>query len=193
MTGIAGEGTTIAKAFMAMRPNDMFMRRRCAELPPDLDAYLICAGYLAGKSLAEISHEQAERTWNINFIEPARLCDRIIAAKDKVRICLIGSQSGIRGSHDMAYAGAKAALHLYVRTKRLRTPDQQIVCLAPHIIADSGMTGRRSDQDRVEASAAAHRAGRHITAAEVAEVAALALFEATIFLSNTVIDLGGDR
>lgn len=191
--GIVGHRTSIAKAFVALRPSAQFIVGRTDSIQFDLDVYLICCGYLAGRNIAAISPEELERTFAANYVEPARLCERILEVNDHARICVIGSESGIAGSFDMAYAGAKAAMHLYVRTKRLRTPAQQLFGIAPGIVADSGMTVRRADQDRVKASAAAHRAARHISAMEVAEVAANGLFGRTRFLSNAIIELGGQE
>lgn len=191
--GIVGHKTTIAKAFVALRPSLDYFIGRTDTMPVDLDAYLICCGYLAGKSLSEISGEEVDRTMRANFVDPAQLCDRILEVNDHARICVIGSESGISGSYDAAYAGAKAAMHLYIETKQLRTPAQQLFGIAPHIVADSGMTLARKDQDRVKAAAARHRAARHISAMEVAQVAADGLFGRTRFLSNTVVSLRGDK
>lgn len=191
--GIVGHKSTIAKAFVALRPSLEYVvgRTHCIDL--DLDAYLICCGFLAGKSLTEIGVEDLDRTLGANFVQPAQLCDRILEVNDHARICVIGSESGISGSYDMAYAGAKAAMHLYIKTKQLRTAAQQLFGIAPHIVADSGMTERRVDQERVKAAAARHRAARHISAMEVAEVAAAGLFGPSRFLSNTIIELRGDK
>lgn len=191
--GIVGHKSAIARAFIALRPSANYVVGRCEDIALDLDAYMICCGYLAGKELNALSPEEAERTFAANYLEPAALCDRILAVNPHARICVIGSESGIAGSFDMAYAGAKAAMHLYVRTKALSMPAQQLFGIAPHIVADAGMTLRRADQDRVKAAAARHRAARHISAMEVASVADSALFGRTRFLSNTIIELGGDR
>lgn len=154
--------------------------------------FLICSGYLAGRSLGEISEADANQTWRANFLEPAQLCDRVMAANDQARICVLGSHSGIAGSYDMAYAGAKAAMHLYVETKRLSYPDQLLVGLAPWIIGDAGMTTRRDDLGHLEGLKASSRHGRFISAAEVAREAVNALFSGSTFLSNTIIKLRGD-
>ena len=191
--GIVGYKTSIAKAFMSLRRGILYRSLRCNTQVHDLDAYLICCGYLAGKSLSEISHAEADETWHVNFLYPAELIEVLVAKNDHVRICVIGSESGISGSFDMAYAGAKAAMHLYIQTKQLRTPAQQLFGIAPHIIADSGMTERRRDQDRVKAAASRHRAARHISAMEVAAVAADGLFGPSRFLSNAIIPLRGDK
>lgn len=193
MIGIAGHNTTIATEFMALQPGETFMRERLGEMPLTFGRYLICAGFLAGRDLREISNDDAWRTWATNFLEPARFCDRLFAVNPEARVCLIGSESGEVGSYDMAYAGAKAALHLYVRTKRLTAPMQQLVAISPCIIRDSGMTERRSDVGRVEARAAASRHGRWLEAREVAALARDVLNHATPFLSNTVLRLREDK
>lgn len=191
--GIAGARSSIAREFCKLLPAQITpVRDGLLELPPGLERYLICTGYLAGKSLSEIGREEAELTWRRNFLEVARFCDLALVANPRTRICVIGSESGIRGSYDMAYAGAKAALHLYVETKRLTSPDQQLIAIAPTIIRDSAMTERRPDQLALERRAAAIRHGRWLDAREVAAQAYQALFIATPFLSNTVIRLRGE-
>ena len=188
--GIAGHGSAIAREFMKLLPRaERAVCERLADMPSDLDHYLVCAGHLEGWSLMQISDASAQRTWLANFIEPARFCDRALLTNPKARICVIGSESGFLGSYDMAYAGAKAALHLYVETKRLTSPHQQLVCIAPTIISDAGMTQRRDDVGKLGARAAHTRHGRWLEAREVAELAHHALFAATPFLSNTVIRL----
>lgn len=189
MIGIAGHHTTIAAEFVSLQPNEQFVRERLAELPLDLGRYLICVGFLAGRSLSEINAEDAWRTWATNFLEPARFCDRLFAVNPEARVCVIGSESAFNGSYDMAYAGAKAALHLYVETKKLTGPMQQLIAISPCIIRDSGMTQRRTDLGRVEARGEATRHGRWLEAREVAMLARDLLSGSTSFLSNTVIRL----
>lgn len=193
MIGIAGHRTTIAQEFMSLLPNEQFVRDRLQELPLDLGRYLVCVGYLAGRSLLEINAEDAWRSWATNFLEPARFCERVFNANPQARVCLIGSESGYNGSYDMAYAGAKAALHMYVENKKLTSPVQQLIAISPCIIRDSGMTQRRVDLDRLEARAAATRHNRLLEAREVATLARDLLSASTPFLSNTVIRLREDR
>lgn len=189
MIGIAGHSTTIAQEFMSLLPGESFVRDRLQDMQLDLGRYLVCTGFLAGRSLREISNDDAWKTWVLNFLEPARFCDRVFAANPEARICVIGSESGFNGSYDMAYAGAKAALHLYVETKKLTSPMQQLVAISPSIIRDSGMTERRTDFERLEARAAATRHGRLLEAREVASLARDVLCGATPFLSNTSLRL----
>lgn len=193
MIGVAGHRSTIAQEFFRLIPDGEVARGdRLADLPMSYDRYLICVGFLAGKSLEAISADEARRTWEKNFIAPARFCDRLFRVNQRARVCIIGSESGFRGSYDMAYAGAKAALHLYVETKRLEHPGQQLVAIAPTVIWDSAMTQRRSDLEPLEARGAATRHGRWLNAREVAAQAVQALCVASPFLSNTVIRLRGE-
>lgn len=189
--GIAGARSTIAREFIKLLPTGAEPYcDRLNELPFDCDRYLICTGFLAGKAVSCLAPEEAEATFRINFVDPARFCDRLFLQNKAARVCLIGSESGFAGSFDMAYAGAKAALHLYVETKRLEHPDAQLVVIAPTVILDSEMTQRRTDITAVERRFAATRYRRPLWAREVAAQAYQALFIATPFLSNTVIRLG---
>jgi NAD(P)-dependent dehydrogenase (short-subunit alcohol dehydrogenase family) len=191
--GVAGAQSAIAREFCRLLPAGCEpWCDRLTEMPESLDRYLICTGYLAGKAVSCISREEADLTFWRNFVEPARFCDRVFLQNPKARICLIGSESGYSGSFDMSYAAAKAGLHLYVETKRLEHPDQQLVAIAPTVIWDSGMTERRTDLEAVKRRFAATRHGRCLTAAEVAAQACNALFIARPMLSGTVIRLGAD-
>ena len=192
MIGIAGHKTTIAEAFCKLLPRDEeVVRERLADMPLDLDRYLICAGYLAGKRIDEIWAAEADKTWQANFVQPASFMECLFRANPNARVCVIGSESGFAGSYDMAYAGAKAALHLYVETKRLDHPGQQLICLAPTVIEDSGMTQRRQDLAACKARGAATRHGRWLSASEVAVQAYQALYVASPFLSKTIIRMAG--
>lgn len=188
--GIAGARSTIATEFIKLLPSDV--EHECDRLyelsPLEFDRYLICTGFLAGKALGCLTVEESDLTWRRNFMEPARFCERVFAANPDARVCLIGSRSGLKGSFDMAYAGAKAALHLYVETKKLG-PQQQLVALAPTVIWDSGMTQRRNDLAELKARGEATVRGRWLNAADVAAEAFRALCGPTPFPSNTVVHI----
>lgn len=194
MLGITGSKSTIVGELCAMLPDgEEYEFSDCGNIRLDHDRYFLATGFLAGKSLTEISDSDFRRTFTINFFDVAELCDRIIEANDRARIVVMGSMSGFRGSHDMAYAGAKAALHLYAETKRLRTAEQFLCAVAPHIIIDSNMTQRRMDLASLKARGEATRMGRWITAREVAEVVRWALYDAPNYSSNTVFKLQAER
>lgn len=188
--GIAGSSSRIALEFCdLLDPEHGVMVGELAGLAVDLDRYLICTGYLAGRRMTEISRDESSLTWSRNFAEVARFCDGLFEVNDRARVVLLGSESGFAGSYDMAYAGAKAALHLYVERKQLRAAEQVLVALAPHIIWDSGMTQRRPDLEDLERRAEANRLGRWLTAREVAAEALHLLFDASPAISGQVIRL----
>lgn len=190
MIGITGSSSSIAQKFIENYcEENVITARNAFDLPLDCDEYLLCAGVLYGKKLNELSDFELDETIRVNFINVVKFCDKVFACNDKAKVCIIGSESGIKGSYDMAYAGAKAALHLYVETKQLQTKDQHLVCVSPTIIADSGMTERRKDLKAVLERGDHRRLGRWLTATEVARVADFALSE--MALSNTVIRVTG--
>lgn len=190
---IAGAGSAIAKAFEELIPDERVVRARAPELPVTADRYLFCAGFLRGERIEAQGDPELDLAWRVNFAEAAQACERILAANPEARICIIGSESGIKGSFDMAYAGAKAALHLYVERRKLEHPGQQLVAISPGIVADAGMTTRRADVENLRKREAAHPKRRFVTSAEVAELAHFLLYRDRGYLSGTVIRMhGGD-
>lgn len=184
--GIINARCSIAREFIKLLPPDERVK-----LDDDVnrthERYLICTGYLAGKSLGDLTLDEADATWWRNFVDVATECDQILANNPIARICVIGSESGYAGSYDMAYAGAKSALHMYVARKTLSGPQQQLVAIAPAIIWDSGMTQRRSDLALCEKRGSNRRRGRHLQAVEVARLAHFVLYGDEGSLSNVVI------
>jgi len=194
---IIGHKSKIAEAFIdLLEPTERWVHFRTEDFPgaqTDASRYLFCCGFLAGHSLRAASPDEIDRTWIDNFVEVARAIDCIVDEDPEARICVIGSESGCSGSFDMAYAGAKAGLHLYIETKRLKTPDQQLVGIAPSIVADAGMTLRRTDFDTPEfaARAEAHPKGRYLAAEEVARMAHFLLYQDRGYTSGTVVRMHG--
>src|SRR6266403_1832692 len=118
-------------------------------LPPiDADRYLFCQGLLYGKSRLEQTSEEIANTYNVNYVNIAFACDQLLTYNQKARICVIGSESGIAGSYDEVYSDAKRLLHHYVETKHILST-QQLVCIAPSIIEDAGMTIVRKDRSNL--------------------------------------------
>lgn len=165
-----GISTTIVQAVKDLKGDEQILRirKRSDEVydfrhcPPDV-RIILAGGYLAGKSDAEHTAESIAMTIEANYIEPMQIIDQALAELPAVRICAIGSQSAAAGSYDTQYAFAKARLHRFV-TRRPGVYPQQVVCVAPPIIADSGMTRRRHDYPRVLNERA------HCTAADVAKM-----------------------
>lgn len=189
MIAIAGSGSKIAEEFMALSTEEC-RGVRLGTMIPGATKYLICSGLLHGRSIGQMMPDQIAGTFAVNFADVATFCDGLFNVEPEARVVVIGSRSGIHGSFDMAYAGAKASLHLYVSTKKLG-PAQQLVCIAPGIIADAGQTVRRHDQERVEERARNHPKGRHCTSREVASLAAWLLGDDGEFVSGCTIRMDG--
>lgn len=181
--------SSIARAFVQLLPEGEEIVHEAGD--PFHDRFLFCSGYLAGGDLLGQTREQVARAYHENFADIAACCDLIFEHNSAARVCIIGSESGIAGSHDMAYAGAKAALHLYIERKRLLCPGQQLVGIAPTIIWDSGMTQRRPDLEALEARGKARRRGKWLSAAEVAAVAFFLLYIDRGNVSNAILRMNG--
>lgn len=187
IVAVTGAKTTIAQAFIDRLPEgETVQRRRIADLGVTAHRYLICTGFLAGKKVGDLSPEEQALTWDLNFAAIARALDLLFAVNQQARVVVIGSESGFSGSYDMAYAGAKAAMHRYIESKPIGG-QQMLVGLAPHIILDSAMTQRRDDLERLEQRAEANRLGRWLNPIEVAREARHLLYEASLSLSGQVI------
>ena len=191
---ITGFTSTIAQAYIGImaaddaRPDvvDIYDIRKA---PIDCDEYLLCAGVLVGKRIGEMTQEEIDKTMSVNFSDVAAFCVKLFDYNKHAKVCIIGSASGVKGSYDMAYAGAKAAMHLYVESKRLTHPRQHLVCVAPTIISDSAMTERRTDLGDCMKRGRERRLGRWLRASEVAEIAYFAMHQPA--LCNTVIHAQG--
>jgi NAD(P)-dependent dehydrogenase (short-subunit alcohol dehydrogenase family) len=154
------------------------------------DRYLLCAGLLRPKGLWAQSFDEIEEGLHVNCIRPLLLCDQILASNDQARIVVMGSESGFTWSFDGVYAASKAALHKYVETKKLK-PHQQLVCVAPSIIRNTGMTERRKDVENLERRRNEHPKKRFLEAIEVAKLIHFLLYVDEGYLSGQVIRMNG--
>lgn len=185
---VAGAKTTIVAALRPMVEDRAEVTAyRTADMPDGASHYLFAAGRLSGR---RIQAQHSEREWWTNFAEPAEAIDRILGANSEARICVIGSESATTGSFDMAYAGSKAALELFVRTRRIG-PEQQLVGISPGIIEDSGMTERREDLFALDQRRQRHPKRRFCEAQDVAKLVAYLLFEDRGFITGTTILING--
>lgn len=192
MIGLYGMGGAICQRLIPMLPEgETTHDLRNDGIKITLPRYVFAGGYLLGWSFKDQTWSQRARAWSDNYGEVVDACEKILDTNTAARIVIIGSDSGIKGSYDMAYAGAKAALHLYVETKRLAWPGQQLVCIAPGIISDAGMTTRREDIDRLKARAAKHPKGRFCSASEVARLAHFLLYQDGGYITGTTIRMNG--
>ena len=193
MIAIRGFGSSIVSELLPMLPADEVVIRvsRDADNPTVADRHLFCAGVIRPKRGADQTREEIEESTRVNLWSVTDQCERILSSNTAARICIIGSESGFAGSFDDVYAASKSAVHGYVESKRLKSPHQQIVCLAPSIIEDCGMTIRRADHQNLEARRLAHPMRRFLTAQEVATWVHFLLYVDAGYMSNQVIRLNG--
>lgn len=190
MIAVRGAGSAIARA-LATLTSDKIHKVPRGETNVEAERHLFCQGLLRPKPLTAQTAAEVAESWEVNFAMVARQCDAIFEKNDRARVCVIGSESGFAGSFDGAYALAKAAVHRYVETKRLRSRHQQLICIAPGIIEDAGMTTRRSDRDHLARRAMAHPKLRFVTAHEVATLVNHVLYVDAGYLSGVVIRMNG--
>jgi len=192
MIAIRGAGSAIAQELTALLPpeEEICEVPRGGAMPWCADRYLFCAGLLRPLSMAEQTDCEIAESFLVNAGDVIRACDFVIESNPNARICVIGSESGFAWSYDGAYAAAKAALHRYCETRRLG-PGQQLVCVAPGIIADCGMTIGRHDRANLAQLERAHPKGRFLAAAEVARLVHFCLYVDCGYLSGVVIRMNG--
>lgn len=168
---------------------------RGEQMPISGERYLFCAGLIRQKPIAEQTEAEITETMMVNAISVIRECERLLAVNPKARICVIGSESAFKGSFDGAYAAAKAALHRYVETKRLQSPDQQLVCVAPTHILNTGMCNRRNADgvELMEKRRLEHQKQRWLQPIEVARLVHFLLCQDQGYLTNIVIRMNGGQ
>lgn len=162
------------------------------DVPRDVDRMVLCAGVFHGKQIADQSDYEIRQSLAVNMVSAVQIIDAVLEVNDRARICVIGSESGIKGSNDTTYALAKAGLHKYVETRAVG-PNQQLVCVAPSIIWDTGMTRNRPDSEVLANNAWKHPRGRYLRAKEVAKLVHFLLYVDNGYLTNTVIRMNGGQ
>lgn len=158
----------------------------------DSHRYLFAAGVLYNKPLREQTGDEIAESMFVNMVNVIAACEYLLEADPQARICIMGSKAGEAGSFDQTYAAAKAGIHNYIRSARIRG-EQQIVGIAPTIIMDSGMTHRRNEdgQAALKKRMSEHPKGRYLQSMEVAKLIHFLLFIDEGYTTNTVIEMKG--
>jgi NAD(P)-dependent dehydrogenase (short-subunit alcohol dehydrogenase family) len=207
-----GPDTTIVKEFAKLMPDgdrlvgvgivdyDIYLDLSSAEpqpiadaVPLDADRYVLAAGLLRPKRIWQQTDAEIRSSMAVNMLSTVQICELVLNANPNARIVVLGSESGMKGSFDTTYFLAKAALHAYVRERAIGHPGQQLVCVAPSTIGDSGMTQRRADQHNVEKLVGTLPKRRLLTANEIAATIHFLLYGAGSYISNTVIEVNGGK
>lgn len=164
---------------------------RLKDMPLNCDRYLFCAGIIRPKPRSQQSTREIEESLAVNLWRVTDDIERIMSGNVRARVCVIGSESGFAGSYDDTYAMAKTAIHRYVETKRLKSPHQQLICIAPSIIQDCGMTERRDDTTNLLQRRALHPKQRFLKAVEVARLVHFVLYVDLGYLSGVTLRMNG--
>lgn len=156
MIAVTGYSTTIVRELEQLLPLEVFVRIDMDLAKPDCpvtdipraERYLLAAGVLHQKHILEQSAAEMIEAVSVNLLCVIRISEAILARDSAARICIIGSESGSKGSFNQVYAACKAAVNAYIVQRRTQ-PLQQLVCVSPPIISDSGMTRRRKDYPQI--------------------------------------------
>ncbi len=155
MLAVTGLRTTIVQALtqvtgepVARIHSNMERADSMFTIPAGADGYVLAHGVLHGIRIERMPSRQIEECVNVNLVSTLRLTEQILRTDSLARIVIIGSMSAREGSFDQLYAATKAGVHAYVQTRLVQEP-QILCCIAPTIIADSGMTRGRRDYPQV--------------------------------------------
>jgi NAD(P)-dependent dehydrogenase (short-subunit alcohol dehydrogenase family) len=189
---VTGTKTTLVAALALLLPcNERLVHWDSLPNPSSADRFFFAQGHLTAQSAATMSSADMIAIAEANWLDVVEKCERVLAHNHTARICLMGSESGFKGSFNEVYANSKAALHHYVETKHLKWPQQQLVAVAPTVIEDTGMTQRRHDLDRIMKMGAARRRGHWLYAKDVARMVKFLLYEDSGAVCNTVVRMTG--
>lgn len=191
MIAVRGAGSAIAQSLAKLTPINPVPRNE--KMPDDATRYLFCAGLLHQKPIEHQFDSEVADTFMVNTVSVMRECDRLIEINPRARICVIGSEAAYTWSFDGVYAAAKAALHRYVETKKLNSPDQQLVCVSPTIISDSGMTKARNAAGRaaMKERGLKHPKKRWLESIEVARMVHFLLCVDRGYTTGVIIRMNG--
>lgn len=191
---IRGMGSAIAQRLKddVLPAGETIIEVERDEFPPvNVERYLFSQGLLRDAKITAQSEADLTEGFFVNAAYIIKACDHILKENPKARICIIGSESANTWSHDGVYAASKAALQTYVQAKPLRSPDQQLVAIAPSVIADTAMHRRRADNERLAARLDRHPKKRFLQAIEVARLVHFLLYVDGGYISGTSVRMNG--
>lgn len=191
MIYVRGAESAIAQALNELVPIRPVLRG--SHMPLDGTRYLFCVGLIRQKRVADQTEQEIKESFDVNYYNVVNECDRLLELNPRARICVIGSESAFKGSFDETYANAKAALHQYVVTTRLRFPDQQLVCVAPTCVVGTKMNQQRNPDGvaALERRRVKHPKMRWLSTMEVARMIHFLLCVDEGYTTNVVIRMNG--
>jgi len=171
---------------------DTFDIKKCKDaVLLDKSRYLFCHATQISKRLNEQTPKEIENSL-ATAISTIAMCEHILENNPIARICIVGSADAeIRGCYDTVYCMGKVMVHWFVRTRKLTSPDQQLVCVAPSLLRDGGMVTCREDLDRVDERIPYLPKQEFITCKDVAKAIHFLLYEDNGHITNTILDMTG--
>ena len=199
MIYVRGADSEIAKSLAGLCPTKAVPRH--FPMPGVIDngyksggysRYLFCVGMNHQLPIIQQTNAQITETFMVTAVNVIKECDRLLEQNHNARICVVGSESAFTWSFDGAYAAAKAALHCYVETKRLG-PLQQLVCVSPTCVINTGMNQRRNADGKqaLENRVQKHPKRRWLSPLEVANMIHFLLCVDAGYTTGVVIRMNG--
>jgi len=187
---ITGHKSTIAQEFDKLTPDECVgIRVEQMYYYRDFDRYLFCQGYLLPKTDEEKTPRERDKSRFVNYTSIVDAVNMIFEVNPNARICILGSESGYKGSYDNTYAKWKNKIHEFIENTPTKQ-GQQLVGISPSIIEDTAMTQNRKDVDNLNRRRNNHPMGRFLYAEEVARMAYTLLYEQP-YVNRTVIRMHG--
>lgn len=152
---------------------------------------VVFSGAMLGKRPHQYSKKEMVDVFRSNCIDIIEVVEQFLTLNEAGRVCIVGSASAEHGSYDTIYAASKAAIHAYVRHRRVKST-QQLVAVAPTVIRDAGMTRKRPKTEiELLQSVCSHFLP---TRKEVAAIIMHLLWgRAPCVVTNTVVELNAGR
>ena len=158
-----------------------------------MDKILLLQSIITSAPILTRKSEDIFSQISINLLSVVKICEIALQYNKNVKIVILGSESGIKGSFDIVYALTKTAIHKYVEERKIKYPKQQLLCVAPSTIIDSKMTIARKDRYNVIKSIKNNPKKRGLSSKEVSNLIYSLFYEQTNYLSNIVIRLDGGK
>lgn len=157
------------------------------------DKIIFLQGLLIGKKQNKKSSNQIYDQFTVNLLSIVEICEYVLDKNKNVKIIIVGSESGVKGSFDKSYFLSKSALHHYVEEKKIKFKKQQLLCISPSTIGDSKMTINRIDKKKLLLSKKLNPKKRFVKSSELSKLIYMFLYEITDYITNTVIHVNGGK
>lgn len=154
----------------------------------DGDTILYVSSILRDKRLEEQTADEWHESFFINTILPIRIIKFLNQNFLSFTFCYLGSESAYKGSFDDTYFLSKNSTQNFIEKFKLKSENSRIFSIAPSTIL-SGMTLRRTDNERLEKYKLLMRNKRFLGVKEISDIIILLCSDKFAYLSNETINL----